>query len=700
MNYKSFRAVTALVLIFCMVFALAGNSAVYAANSQINYVSLGDSLADDNGAGSTYPSLFAAWLEKQGIKATSTEITLTGALTSELEAKLAEETTAQAVSNADVLVLSAGNCDLSVYLKDRIENALATGTEASYKDAEVNINATLLGYLYDICESLEETLYAQLSAAKVPDAEAELIVNATVNVTLAAMSNYSSIYDSVMALNPDVKLVQLAVVNTMSGILLNVDGVRVDMEPIAAEAIDALNCCITMLPVVKQLVSSAYTNGTFLYASAQPELAAAAGDNGLYNCPTAAGHSAICDALASAWKNNHTARDEMGEQSRGDCIMKEGGVYAVLGDGTAVSVSYADKVAKEIGATLKNFAADGTKIVDVYDAVSANADALAGASMISMDYGSSAMAKEAMDVMVYGLWKGTVVEYDWVTLLGEDSAEKIEAYLEKVRAELVEEGLDKTLFAAGLTLADAMTMAIESYAYNTALYMVNLPDAIDAIREVNSDALIVIVGMSNPFKDTVLTYGESSFTVGDYLDELVTAIDTVCAAYAMMTDNVCYAATPETETGMSGKTQQLNAAFVFTFIKDNTLTNVTEDGQTYIYQQFMAAVDFHPDAKTAIENKTETGYDVVTYCTECGEELSRVHVTVPYVGLYGDVNGDGYADSDDAALILKYDVGLIEEDGLDLANADVNGDGYVDSDDAALILKLDVGLIDKFPVEE
>ena len=60
----------------------------------------------------------------------------------------------------------------------------------------------------------------------------------------------------------------------------------------------------------------------------------------------------------------------------------------------------------------------------------------------------------------------------------------------------------------------------------------------------------------------------------------------------------------------------------------------------------------------------------------------------------GDVNGDGYVDSDDAALILKYDVGLI--DGLDEALGDVNGDGYVDSDDAALILKYDVGLIEGF----
>ena len=74
--------------------------------------------------------------------------------------------------------------------------------------------------------------------------------------------------------------------------------------------------------------------------------------------------------------------------------------------------------------------------------------------------------------------------------------------------------------------------------------------------------------------------------------------------------------------------------------------------------------------------------------------VGQVKASAPSGGELGDVNGDGYVDSDDAALILKYDVGLIDE--LYEALGDVNGDGYVDSDDAALILKYDVGLIEGF----
>ncbi|MBR3777759.1 MAG: hypothetical protein IKL02_09220, partial [Kiritimatiellae bacterium] len=40
--------------------------------------------------------------------------------------------------------------------------------------------------------------------------------------------------------------------------------------------------------------------------------------------------------------------------------------------------------------------------------------------------------------------------------------------------------------------------------------------------------------------------------------------------------------------------------------------------------------------------------------------------------LPGDVNGDGYVDNLDAAMILKYDAGIL--DSINEATADVNGD--------------------------
>ncbi len=71
---------------------------------------------------------------------------------------------------------------------------------------------------------------------------------------------------------------------------------------------------------------------------------------------------------------------------------------------------------------------------------------------------------------------------------------------------------------------------------------------------------------------------------------------------------------------------------------------------------------------------------------------------VPVVpsGIMGDVNGDTWVDAEDAALIMQYEVGLVDETNLDVNVADVNGDGWIDAEDAALIMQFEVGIIDKF----
>lgn len=60
----------------------------------------------------------------------------------------------------------------------------------------------------------------------------------------------------------------------------------------------------------------------------------------------------------------------------------------------------------------------------------------------------------------------------------------------------------------------------------------------------------------------------------------------------------------------------------------------------------------------------------------------------------GDVNEDGEVNNIDAATILKYDAGLIDETAAMAAAGDVNKDGEVNNIDAAMILKYDAGIID------
>lgn len=69
-------------------------------------------------------------------------------------------------------------------------------------------------------------------------------------------------------------------------------------------------------------------------------------------------------------------------------------------------------------------------------------------------------------------------------------------------------------------------------------------------------------------------------------------------------------------------------------------------------------------------------------------------------GRWGDVSEDGTISAYDAALVLRYGVGLATLGSSQQKVADVSGDGTVSAYDAAWILRYGVGLITSFPVEE
>ncbi len=66
---------------------------------------------------------------------------------------------------------------------------------------------------------------------------------------------------------------------------------------------------------------------------------------------------------------------------------------------------------------------------------------------------------------------------------------------------------------------------------------------------------------------------------------------------------------------------------------------------------------------------------------------------------YGDVTGNGEISVQDAIMVLRHIVGLIELDTEQLVRAMVSGGESLTVQDAIQILRHIVGLINKFPVE-
>ena len=99
-------------------------------------------------------------------------------------------------------------------------------------------------------------------------------------------------------------------------------------------------------------------------------------------------------------------------------------------------------------------------------------------------------------------------------------------------------------------------------------------------------------------------------------------------------------------------------------------------------------------SRTGIVTAVSVGTTKIHATSVDGNHSAEVTVTVTPNAELGDVNGDGYIDSADAMLCLRYSVGLKELTEEQKRAANVNHDSFVDAGDAIKILRYDAKLID------
>lgn len=99
-------------------------------------------------------------------------------------------------------------------------------------------------------------------------------------------------------------------------------------------------------------------------------------------------------------------------------------------------------------------------------------------------------------------------------------------------------------------------------------------------------------------------------------------------------------------------------------------------------------------SRTGIVTALHIGTTTIRATSVDGNHSAEITVTVTPNAEHGDVNGDGYIDSADAMLCLRYSVGLEELSEEQKKAADVNHDSFVDAGDAIKILRYDAKLID------
>ena len=229
-------------------------------------------------------------------------------------------------------------------------------------------------------------------------------------------------------------------------------------------------------------------------------------------------------------------------------------------------------------------------MADVYGLLNSNGAEIAKADLITIGFGNNGFTDFTVSNLT-GALMGKTAEFDWSTYVTAEGVPYVEEALAEVRGKLVEAGFEGEL--QGVNVVDLLMLAIESYAYSYVSYACNLPEVVNAIKAVNEDALIVVVGMHNPMENVVLSLSEeASINLGEYLQYLVDAVNVHAVAYAMIDGKVTYVAAPEVETGV--KDSEMTAIqFLMSYISEDyrETLNPTAAGHAYIAEQILNAVE-------------------------------------------------------------------------------------------------------------
>lgn len=357
------------------------------------------------------------------------------------------------------------------------------------------------------------------------------------------------------------------------------------------------------------------------------------------------GYNALIAAIVANYENTLA----------GEYVISDDSAYVAIGDETA----YGELVAAEIGLEADQFVeldSDGITVLNIADVLDAEGvAAVSAADLITVGFGNSMV----LEFVAECISETEPVEFDWAAIVTEAGVPYVEKALAEVEAYFVEAGVEGEIL-------DTLMLAVEAYAYGYTAMAISVPTLVEAIREINSEALVIMVGMYNPLEGVVLTYEDLEINLGEYIGYFVDAANAELFVYALISENTMYVDAPNVETSLAaGEYKAIN--FVMGLTTNIEKTAPTAAGHEYIKDQIMNALT----------------------------------ITVEESGLIGDVNGDGVVNNIDATLVLRYSVGALSEEQLAklyIEVGNVNGDEKVNNIDATIILRYSVGAVEALPV--
>lgn len=410
----------------------------------------------------------------------------------------------------------------------------------------------------------------------------------------------------------------------------------------------------------------------------------------------------------------------------------EDAFYVAIGDDTAYSykkgreevVTYVDYLAEDLAIAHKNLAKQGLIAEDTFAILEENATEIEKADFITLGYGNNGFTNFTVAQLMKQI-NGEEVVFDWSLYLQGEELEYVETALAELRTSFVDSGMEGEVM--GVNMADLLSVALESYAYGFTSYVYSYPKVIEAIQEVNPEAVILVVGMYNPLAGVVLDLEGEKLAIGDYIQYLVDATNMHCSTYTLLTTNTEYVDAPDVET-KNTKTEMTILQFLMVeYVRNKGASmNPSENGHQYIKDQILdvlseleenipsftvavhgakngATYTISADSKV-LNVVNDTAACVVGYTMDEGETYTRLSATenaeggfdfdlssLPagaaiVIAVKGDMSGDGVIRAGDATQVLKA-AGGTQITALQMLVADLDANGKVRAGEATQVLK-------------
>ena len=280
--------------------------------------------------------------------------------------------------------------------------------------------------------------------------------------------------------------------------------------------------------------------------------------NTFFGHPNFDGHKTVADAVLTSIEEGVTGKEILTKGSlEGEYQVSEDSKYLAVGDSTVAALAegstYAQLLAQRIAEVAEaagiafdptsadDFAVLGGESLLAQDILakieSGEWDAqIESADLITLSAGAENLTT-AINSQIIDIATGYImgeshqgVSQNWAAFVGEEDAAKVEAALASLEVQIAGNVGDASVAAI-------LTDILECYAYGYTGFATSYCEILNAIREVNPDAQIVVVGLSNFFDGLTLSMNGSELNVGDYFKYIIKLTDVQYLAYAMLAED-------------------------------------------------------------------------------------------------------------------------------------------------------------------